>query len=63
MKKKIYFPRLVTREVDWNSPITRRIHQNMGNRISRVCSYPKAYRFMKKTRVQKSHATVPLKGL
>ena len=28
---------------------------------SAVSSYPKAYRFMKKTRVQKSHATVPLK--
>ena len=63
MKKKFYLPRLVTREVDWNSPITRRIHQNMENRISRVHSYPKAYRLIKKTRVQKSHATVPLKGL
>ena len=60
MKKKFYLLRLVMRQVNWNSPITRRIHQNMENRISRVHSYPKAYRLIKKTRVQKSHATVPL---
>ncbi len=33
----------------------------MENRISRVLTYPKAYQFMKKTGVQKSHATVPLR--
>ena len=29
MKKIFYLPHLVTPEVDWNSPITRRIRQKM----------------------------------
>ncbi len=48
------------RQVNWNSPITRRIRQKIEIGKSAVSSYPKAYRFMKKPRVQKSHATVPL---
>ena len=59
-EKKFYLQSLVTRQVSWNSPITRRIHQKMENRISTVHSYPKAYRFMEKNGARKSHATVPL---
>ena len=52
MKKKFYLPCLITRQVNWNSPITRRICQNMENCKSTVYSYPKAYRFMKKKELE-----------
>ena len=48
------------RKVKRNSPITHWILQKWKNWILTFVSYPKAHPFMKKTRVQKSHATVHL---
>ena len=57
-----YLPRIEMRKVKRNSPITHWIRQKSKNWILTLNHTPKAYPFMKKTRVQKSHATVPLTG-